>query len=113
MKVSFDNTPKSPKRKPNLIETDDGPEIVNKIFFDLLNKNNIKKSSRYTSLGVLVAERFTRTIRDLLKKSVFERVDVIWIDVLSTITKQYINWVQSSVKLTLLQASLKNNEDLV
>ena len=56
------------------------------------------------------AERFNRTVRDLLKKIVFEQSDAKWIDILSTITKQYNNRIHSSTKLTPIQASLKKNE---
>ena len=52
------------KRKPNLIETDDGKEFVNKIFNDFLKLNNIKRYSRYTSKGAVFAERFNRTLRN-------------------------------------------------
>ena len=36
---------KSSKRKPNLLETDDGKKYVNKIFNEFLNNNNIKRYS--------------------------------------------------------------------
>ena len=62
---------------------------------------------------VLFLERFNRTIRDLLKKPVFERGNANWIDVLQTITKQYNNRVHSSTKLTPIQASMKKNEGFV
>ena len=78
-----------------------------------MNKINIKLYSRNSSYGVVFAERFNRTIRDLLKKIVFEQGDAKWIDVLPTITKQYNNKVHSSTKLTPIQASLKNNEGFV
>ena len=80
-------------RKPNLIESDRGKEFYNDIFQDFLNKNNIKLYSRNSSYGAVFAERFNRTIRDLLKKPVFEKGDGKWIDVLHTITKQYNNRV--------------------
>ena len=101
------------KRKPNLIETDRGEEFYNNIFQDFLNKNNIKLYSRNTSLGAVFAERFNRTIRDLLKRPVFEKCDVNWIDILRTITKQYNNRIHSSIKLSPTQASLKKNEGYV
>ena len=100
----------SSKRKPNLIETDRGKDFYNSIFQDFLNNNNIKNYSRNTSLGAVFAERFNHTIRDLLKRPVFEKGDGKWIDVLQTITKQYNNRVHISTKLTPIQASLKNNE---
>ena len=101
------------KRKPNLIESDRGREFYNNIFQDFLNKKNIKLYSRNTSLGAVFAERFYRTIRDLLKKIVFGRGDANWIDVLPKITKQYNTRIHSSTKLTPIQASLKKNESYV
>ena len=113
IKDSFENILISSKRSPNLIETDRGKEFYNNIFQDFLNKNNIKLYSRNTSLGAVFAERFNRTIRDLLKKLVFERGDANWIDILPTITKQYNKRTHSSTKLTPIQASLKKNEGYV
>ena len=113
IKDSFENILTSSKRKPDLIESDRGKEFYNNIFQDFLNKNDIKLYSRNTSLGAVSAERLNRTIRDLLKKIVFERGDANWIDVLPTITKQYNNRVHSATKLTPNQASLKKNEGYV
>ena len=110
---SFENNLISSKIKPNLIETDRGKEFYNNVFQDFLNENNIKLYSRNSSYGAVFAERFNRTIRDLLKKIVFEQGDAKWIDILPTITKQYINKVHSSTKLTPIQASLKKNEGYV
>ena len=113
IKDSFENILTNSKRKPNLIETDRGKEFYNNIFQDFLNKNNIKLYSRNSSYGAVFAERFNKTIRDLLKKIVFEQGDANWIDVLPTITKQYNNGIHSSTKLTPIQASLKKNEGYV
>ena len=113
IKESFENILISSKRSPNLIESDRGKEFYNNIFQDFLNKNDIKLYSRNTSLGAVFAEGFNRTIRDLLKKIVFEQGDAKWIDVLPTITKQYNNRIHSSTKLTPIQASLKKNEGYV
>ena len=113
IKDSFENILTNSKRKPNLIETDRGKVFYNNIFQDFLNKNNSKLYSRNSSYGAVFAERFNRTIRDLLKKIVFERGDANWIDVLPTITKQYNSRIHSSTKLTPIQASLKKNEGYV
>ena len=113
IKDSFENILISSKRKPNLIETDRGKEFYNNIFQDFLNKNNIKLYSRNTYLGAVFAERFNKSIRDLLKRPVFEKGDGNWIDILATITKHYYNRIHSSTKLTPIQASLKKNEDYV
>ena len=113
IKDSFENILTNSKRKPNLVESDRGKEFYNNIFQDFLNKNNIKLYSRNSSYGAVFAERFNRTIRDLLKKIVFEQGDAKWIDVLQTITKQYNNRIHSSTKLSPIQASLKKNEGFV
>ena len=113
IKNSFENVLLSSKRSPTLIETDRAKEFYNNIFQDFLNKNNIKLFSRNSSYGAVFAERFNRTIRDLLKKIVFERGDAKWVDILPTITKQYNKKVHSSTKLTPIQASLKKNEGYV
>ena len=73
VKDSFENILLNSKRKPNLIDSDEGREFYNNIFQDFLNKNNIKLYSRNTSLGAVFAERFNRTIRDLLKKTCFRK----------------------------------------
>ena len=113
MKDSFEKILISSKRKPNLIETDRSEEFYNNIFRDFLNKNNIKIYSRNSSYGAVFAERFNRTIRNLLKKIVFEQGDAKWVDILPTIMEQYNKKVHSSTKLTPIQASLKKNEGYV
>ena len=113
IKDSIENILISSKRQPNLIESDRGKEFYNKIFQDFLNKNNIKLYSRNSSYGAVFVEIFNRTIRDLLKKIVFEQGDGKWIDVLPKITKQYNNRVHTSTKLRPIQASLKKNEGYV
>ena len=91
IKDSFENILLGSKRKPNSIESDRGKEFYINIFQDFLNKNDIKFYSRNSSYGAVFAERFNRTIRDLLKRIVCEQGDSNWIDILATITKQYNN----------------------
>ena len=113
IKDSFENILITSKRQPNLIESDRGKEFYNNIFQSFLNKNSIKLYSRNSSYGAVFAERFNKSIRDLLKRPVFEKGDGNWIDVLPTLTKQYNNRIHSSIKLTPIQASLKKNEGFV
>ena len=90
IKDSFENILISSKRKPDLIESDRGKEFYNNIFQNFINNNNIKHYSRYTDLGAVFAERFSLTIRNLLKRpvfEVFEKGDSNWIDILPTITR--------------------------
>ena len=103
----------SSKRSSNLIESDRGKEFYNNIFQDFLNKNNIKLYSRNSSNGAAFAERFNRTIRDLLKEIVFENGDANWVDVLPTVMKQYSNRTHSSTTLSPKDASLKKHEGFI
>ena len=104
---SLKNFLRSSKRKPKLIESDRGKEIYNNIFQNILNNSNIKHYSRKSLFASVFAERFNRSLRDLLKRLVYEKGDGKWVDVLSTITKQHNNRIHSSTKLTRIQASLK------
>ena len=113
IKDSFENILINSKRKPNLIKTHRRREFYNNIFQYFLNKNDIKIYSRNTSVGAVFAERFNRTIRDLLEKIVFEQGDAKWIDILPTITKQYNNRIHTSTKLSPKDASVKKNEGFV
>ena len=54
---AFSQIIESSRRKPYLLETDDGKEYVNKIFNEFLNNNKIKRYSRYTDKGAVFAER--------------------------------------------------------
>ena len=82
IKESFEIIIINSKRKPNLIETDRCKEFYNNRFQNLLNKIDIKIYSRNSSYGAVFAERFNRTIRDLLKGPVSEKGDGFSIDVL-------------------------------
>ena len=88
IKDVFENILKTSERKSNLIETDSVKEFYNRIFQNFRNNNNYKLYSRITSLGAVFAERFNRTIRNLLGRPVFEKRDASWIDVLPISTKQ-------------------------
>ena len=108
----FENILKSSERRPNLMEVI-RKELYNSIFQNFLNNKNNKQETSNTSIVAVFAERFNRTIRDILKRPVFERGDSNWIDVLVTITKQYNGRVHTSSKLTPIQASLKKTKGFV
>ena len=110
---AFSQIIKTSRRKPNLLETDDGKEYVNKLFNDFLNNNNIKRYSRYTDKGAVFAERFNRTIRNLLKKPVCEKGRADWLKELPSVIKQYNKTIHHSTKMTPNQASRKSNEKIV
>ena len=53
---AFSGIIKSSHSKPNLLETDDGKEYVNKFFNEVLNTKNIKSYSCYTDKRAVFAE---------------------------------------------------------
>ena len=107
---AFSQTVKTSRHKPNLLETDDGKKYVNKNFNLFLNSNKVKRYSRKTSFGAVFAERFDRTIRNVLKKPVFEEGNANCISELPSIIKQYNNTIHSSTKMTAIQGSKKVND---
>ena len=86
---------------------------MNKNFNEFLNNNNIKRYSRNTALGAVFAEKFNRTIRNLLNKPFFLAGNADWLSELQSVIKKYNNSNHSSTKITPIQASKKANEKLV
>ena len=110
---TFSKIIKSSNRKPNLLKTDDGKEYVNKIFNDFFNKNTFKRYSRYTDKGAVFAEHFNRTIKNLLKKPVFEKGNGNWLSELSSGIKKCNNTIQNSTKMKPIDVSKKAKEKIV
>ena len=67
------------KRKPLKKESDGGNEFYNSFFQNFLKLKNIHHYSRFTDEGPSIAERVIRTLRNLLKKPVFENGRADWI----------------------------------
>ena len=109
----FSNILTKSKRKPLKIESDRGTEFYNSIFQNFLKSKSIHHYSRYTDKGPSIAERVIRTIRNLLKKPVFEKGNANWISELPSVVKKYNNTIHHSIKMTPIQASKKSNEKLV
>ena len=106
----FSNILTKSKRKPNKIESDRGSEFYNSIFQNFLKSKNIQHYSRFTDKGPSIAERVIRTIRNLLKKPVFEKGNADWLSELPSVVKKYNNTIHSSTKMTPIQASKKSIE---
>ena len=110
---AFSEIIKSSNRKPNLLETDDGKEYVNKIFNEFLNNNKIKRYSRYSDKGAVFAKRFNKTVRNLLKKPVFLNGNADCLSELPSVIEQYNNTVHHSIKMKPIDASRKSDEKIV
>ena len=106
----FSNILTTSKRKLLKIESDRGAEFYNSIFQNFLRSKNIHHYSRFTDKGSSIAERVIRTVRNLLKKPVFERGKADWLSELPSVIKKYNNTIHHSTKMTPIQASKKSNE---
>ena len=109
----FSNIITISKRKPLKIESDRGSEFYNSIFQNFLKSKSIHHYSRYTDKGPSIAERVIRTIRNLLKKPVFEKGNADWVSELPSVVKKYNNTIHHSTKMKPIDASRKSNEKLV
>ena len=109
----FSNILTKSKRKPLKLESDRGSEFYNSVFQNLLKSKNIHHYSRYTDKGPSIAERVIRTIRNLLKKPVFEKGNADWLSELPSVIKQYNNTIHHSTKMKPIDASKKSNEKTV
>ena len=78
-----------------------------------MKTKNIQHYSRYTDKGPSIAERVIRTVRNLLKKPVFEKGKADWLSELPSVIKQYNNTTHHSIKMTPVQASKKSNKKAV
>ena len=109
----FSNISTTSKRKPLKIESDRGAEFYNYIFQNFLKSKNYQHYSRFTDKGPSIAKRVIRTLRNLLKKPVFEKGNANWISELPSVIRQYNNTIHHSIKRTPVQASKKSNEKVV
>ena len=66
-----------------------------------------------TDKGPSIAERVIRTIRNLLKKPVFEKGDADWLSKLPSVSKKYNDTIHKSTKMILIQGSKKSIEKAV
>ena len=109
----FSNILTKSKRKPLKLESDRGAEFHRSIFQNFLKSKNIHQYSRFTDKGPSIAERLIKILRNFLKKPVFLAGNDDWLSELPSVTKQYKNTIQRSIKMSPIQASKKSNEKIV
>ena len=75
-----------------------------------MRAKNLQLFSRYTNKGPSIAERIIRTLRILIMKPVFEKVNADWLCELSAVFNEYNDTIQHSIKMTRVQASRKSKK---
>ena len=83
----FSNVLTKSKQSPVKLESDGGAEFYNSIFQNFFKSKDIQHYSRFTNKGPSKAESL-ETIRNLLKKPIFEEGNDIWLSELPSIKKK-------------------------
>ena len=86
----FSNILTTSKRTPLKLESDRGSEFYNSIFQNFSKTKNVHHYSRFTDKGPSIAERVNRTIRNFLKKPVFEKGRADWLSELHLLLNNII-----------------------
>ena len=111
---SFKDIFKKSKRKPKMIQSDEGSEFTNKQVQKFFNDNNIKWYHTYNrDIKCSICERFNRTILNKIYKNFTLNNNTIWIKDLNKLVKEYNNSYHRSIKMAPLNASKKSNENIV
>ena len=93
----FSNIQSTSKRSPLNLKKDRDKEWYNNVFQNISKSKNIQHYSRFTDKGPSRAEVVNRTLRNLLKKPVFEKVSANLISEMPpSVIKKYNKKIQSS-----------------
>ena len=111
---SFKDIFKKSKRKPKMIQSDEGSEFTNKQVQKFFNDNNIKWYHTYNrDIKCSICERFNRTILNKIYKNFTLNNNTIWIKDLNKLVKEYNNSYHRTIKMKPVNASKKSNENIV
>ena len=111
---SFKDIFKKSKRKPKMIQSDEGTEFTNKQVQKFFNDNNIKWYHTYNrDIKCSICERYNRTILNKIYKNFTLNNNTIWIKDLNKLVKEYNNSYHRTIKMKPVDASKKSNENIV
>ena len=95
-------------RKPQYLWTDKDKEYYNKHMRELLEKENVPLYSTENEEKSSVCERWKRTIKTKMWKQFTVQGNTQYLSILPKILSQYNNTKHSSIKMTPVEASKKN-----
>ena len=111
---SFKDIFKKSKRKPSMIQSDQGSEFTNNQTQTFFKNDNIKWYHTYNrDIKCSICERFNRTISNKIYKNFTLNNNTIWINDLNKLTNEYNNSFHRSIKTKPVLASKKSNENNV
>ena len=97
-------------RNPKKLWTDAGKEFLNKEFKKFLTGNDIELYQTYNEGKAVVVERFNRTLKEKMWRYFTESQSNKYLEVLPQILSAYNNTFHSTIKMTPVQGSKKENE---
>ena len=92
-------------RKPNKILVDQSSDFFNNSFKGFLKMNNIEMYSAYNEGKSVVAERFTRTLKNKFFKHMTAISKNIYFDTLEDIVDKYNNTVHRTIKMKHIEVT--------
>ncbi|GFX55753.1 putative uncharacterized transposon-derived protein F54H12.3 [Trichonephila clavipes] len=102
------------ERIPEKIQTDKGLEFVGQTTQKLFRENNIQWfTTENVEIKAAMVERFNLTLGNKIKLYLSENNTEKYIDVLDKLVQNYNNSKHNSIKMTPVEASLKENSDKV
>jgi hypothetical protein len=107
---AFKEIVKESGRIPKHIWVDRGLEFYNKYMTEWLKENNIIRYSTYSEHKSVVVERFNRTLKEMMWKRFTAENTRNWIDMLDGLMYKYNNKLHSTIGMSPVKASLKENE---
>ena len=110
---SFKDIFKKSKRKPSMIQSDQGTEFTNNQTQTFFKNNNIKWYHTYNrDIKCSICERYNRTILNKIYKNFTLNNNTIWINDLDKLVNEYNNSYHRSIKMKPIDASKKSNENM-
>lgn len=100
-------------RVPDKLQTDDGKEFFNKLFKDLMQKNDIEHFSTKGGKKASVVERFNRTLKMKMSKFFDVTQTFRYIDNLKDFVENYNNSYHRTIKMKPIEASKEENREKV
>ena len=111
---SFNDIFKKSKRKPSMIQSDEGSEFTNKQTQNFFKNNNIKWYHTFNrDIKCSICERYNRTILNKIYKNFTLNNNTIWINDLDKLVNVYNNTYHRSIKMKPIDASKKSNENII
>lgn len=118
MVEAFKKIFKDSGRKFKKLWVDKGTEYYNKIFLKFLKDNNCELYSTESELKCSVAERFNRSLKEMMYRKFTELDDsknpkAIWLKLLPGLVEEYNNRVHRTIGMTPIEGSKKENEEWI